>query len=393
MKKLSLILSCVLLLSVFVAGCNHIPFEAKSKVEQQIEAMQAQHATDLRNAIQTESTQKDVIIQDQQSQLQAASDSLYGATYGFKFFVAPAPSRLDTIIDNFAIEAQAAIKTPPTYIAIVAENARLATELDETKTTLVQVEADHQKALVANAQIADEKDKQAAILVQVQKTDAAKEQTYNDQLQAKQGNLNELNNTIIAKEKAAADEVAATKALKLKLMLWCGIGALACLAGAIYSPIGKEGLIIGAATLGGATAAIPFIQEWMILVAMLVVAAILTIYFLYKHNLLSKSNVNMISAVQDSIDKGEGAITGSLAAWNTKYVKTVNGIAEVPDPTVESYIDAVLMKLGRLPAPIATGSASDLTGSVVLPSVTPTPTPKPVVTVITSATPASSSSV
>lgn len=365
MKKNSLILFAILvtgLLSCGFTACQTIPFQLKSTTEKQIAAMQAQHEIDQRNALQAISSQKDKVIVAKTDQLQGVSNSLYGANSGYKLYTNP--QRLDTLINNFVTEAQAADDVPPTYQSILAVNQRLTTELDTTKTTLAQIQADHQAALAVNAQLVDEKNKQTAVLVQQQKDEAAKEQVYNDQIQAKQKVLDDTNNKIIAAEDTKKQEIQATQALKLKLMLWCGIGALLCVAGAVYSPVGKEGLAIMAAVLGGAAAAIPFIQAWMILAAGLLATAIIVCYYLYKHNLLSKTNTTLVSAVQEEVEKGNTAVANTVASWATKYVKNADGTTtEVPDPSVLGQIEAVLKNLGRLPT----------SGSVA--SSTPTPTP------------------
>jgi hypothetical protein len=125
------------------------------------------------------------------------------------------------------------------------------------------------------------------------------------------------------------------------------------LAGAIYSPIGKQGFAIGGVVLGGATVAIPYIEGWMIAVAILVVALIGAAIAAVKFNLLNKANTNMVHAIQDDIEQGSTTIKSNLKAWNTKYVKNGDGtVTEVPDAGVEGVIKSKLMEVGRLPTDI-----------------------------------------
>jgi hypothetical protein len=329
-----------LIIAMFaMVGCSHIPFELKSKAEKEIAQMKFQHQEDTKAAVQKISEQKDFVIQAQELQLQAAANSLYGANYGYRFY--QSPSRLDMIINNRVLEAFAAVKTPPTYEAIAKENERMAVELDETKTTLADLKKSHDIVVAANTEIANDKDKQVAIVKQMEKDMIKKEAEYNKALGLKQNELDAVNNKIIAMEKEKADSQASTERLKRELMIACGIGALLCLAGAIYSPIGKQGFAIGGVVLGGATVAIPYIEGWMIAVAILVVALIGAAIAAVKFNLLNKANTNMVHAIQDDIEQGSTTIKNGDGT-----------VTEVPDAGVEGVIKSKLMEVGRLPTDI-----------------------------------------
>jgi hypothetical protein len=354
MRKKVYILVVCLAAFLFSAGwtsCVHIPYEAKSEVTRQLDELKKNHEIDKAVDLAKLSGQKDKVIQSKDLQLQTISNSLYGANEGFKYYYKP--GRLDIIINNRVTEAQAAVGVPPTYEAIVKENARLALELDETKTSLSQLSATHKEVVASNTKISDESKKQQAEIERLEKEQLTKDAAYLVKLNAKQDELNTVNSKIQSMLQQKADDEQATKELKQKLMLWCGIGALACLAGAIYSPVGKQGFVIGGIVLGGAAVAIPFITLWMVLVGVLVVSAICGVALAMKFNLLNKTNTTLVQGIQDDIENGSTTIKSSIKAWNTKYVKAADGsITEVPDKAVNNLIQSTLMKVGRLPTDV-----------------------------------------
>lgn len=353
MKKLKSIflIALIAFVSVGFTSCQSIPFESKAKVQLELEQMQRQYEMDKQDALKTISAQKDGVIKAQENQLQEASNSLYGADYGFRFYTEP--ERLDIIINNRVKEAQSAIATAPTYEAIQKENERMALELDETKTSLETLKKTHLAVVEEKTLIAEEKDKQVEAVLQLEKKMADADALYIKNMTAKQGELNDLNNKIISMEKERADNQASIERMKTKLMWACGIAAVLCLAGAIYSPVGKDVLGTLAAVFGGATVGIPYIEGWHILVAILLVAAVMIGKFMYRHNISEKVNTNLIHAIEDTKQQVNNAevvktLKTNLKAWNGKYSEKNGEIVTVSDPTVEKYISEKLMETGRL---------------------------------------------
>lgn len=134
-------------------------------------------------------------------------------------------------------------------------------------------------------------------------------------------------------------------------MIGCGIAAAICVIGTIYSPVGKGSLAIAAAVFGGAAAAIPFIEGWMILIGVLAVALIITAIFLYKHHVADKTSDNLINHIQDMkenpniSDDVKKMLKESLTQWNSKYI---DGKSTTTDISVENYIKSKLKTHGRL---------------------------------------------
>ena len=355
-------------------GCQYIPiakdYRNVKDVQIQIDKLNAAHELALAaNTVAVENKMTELLAQ-KDAQLQGAADSLYGAGEAFKYYLTPV--RLDIIIHNRVEEAQAAVGRAPTFAAIQKENARLLTELDETKTSLAQLQKTHTDEVAAKTKLSEDAIRIQKELEGVKQAKLDAEVEFNAKNKLLSDKLRTANTIIQSDLRQKADDQASIERLKEKLMMACGALALLALAGAYFSPVGKPFLITTAAALGGATVAIPFIEGWMVATALGLIAAIVVITFLVKHNTVVKANTNLISAIQDTKDSATpnspATLMENVQAWNTKYVKDASGkIVSVPDTKVENYIQKTLIGLGRLPAP------------VVLPTepaaVTPAPTP------------------
>ena len=353
-----------------LTSCNYIPplskdYVKKTELVQQIAKLNTEHQTQLDLKTTEIKNLYEIQIGSLENQLQAGANLLYGAHEAFKYY--QAPNRLNLIIDNRVTEAQSAMGRAPTYEAIKAENLRLQNELDEKKTTIEQLNAAHVEKIKEVTKLSEE-----TLLVKKQLETAkseylAIEQDYIKKNGELQKQLNDANDKIqkdqvaaLAAETEKNNNNAAIERMKTKLMWACGAGALACLLGAIYSPVGKEGFAIIGGSLGLATVAIPYIQGWMILTAIIVIILGTAVVFAYKHNLLSKTNVNMVHAIQDDIEQGSTTIKKNLSAWNTKYVTNADGtITEVPDTAIKRLITSTLMQIGRLTTDKSSTSGSN----------------------------------
>jgi hypothetical protein len=345
----------LMILALSLTGCHLLEsilykeYSRKSDVERQIDDLKKKHDADVASKISDVQVKLEKTIQAQDNQLQEGANKLYGANEAFKFYTTP--SRLDLIINNRVVEAQAAIGKSPTYEAIKAENQRLKDELDEKKTSLEDLIKKHNQVVADNARLVD----QANIAkkeVQAAKDEWLKtEQKYITDAKSLNDKLKEANAKIQAALQEKLDNAAAVERMQTKLMIGCGIMAALCVLGTIYSPVGKSSLAIAAATFGGAAVAIPHIQGWMILAAALVICVIVTIIFLYKHHVADTTNENLINHIQDikenpSIpDEVKTIIKGSLSQWNSKYVGDKLSQA---DNKVEDYIKSKLKDYGRL---------------------------------------------
>lgn len=320
-----------------------------SDAENKIKTLEEKHKQEVAEKVKDVQTKLEKTIEAQDNQLQEGANKLYGANEAFKFY--KNPERLDLIINNRVIEAQVAIGKSPTYKAVKEENERLKKELDEKLTSLDDLRKKHNEVVAENAQLAETTVK-AKKEVELAKAEWLRtEQKYISDSAALQNKLKEATDKIIQMEKERGDNAASIERMKTKLMIGCGIAAALCVIGTLYSPVGKGSLALGAAIFGGAAAAIPFIEGWMILLATLLVALIITIIFLYKHHVADKTADNLVNHIQDMKenpnipDDVKKMFKESLSQWNSKYV---DGKSTTTDVSVENYIKSKLKTHGRL---------------------------------------------
>jgi ABC-type multidrug transport system fused ATPase/permease subunit len=325
-------------------------YSKKTDVEKQISELQEKHKQEIDIKVKDVQGKLEKTIQSQDNQLQEGANKLYGANEAFKYY--QTPQRLDIIINNRVTEAQAAIGKAPTYKAIQEENERLKKELDEKLTTLEELRNKHTQVVAENTKLSEETVK-AKKEVELAKAEWLKtEQKYISDSALLNSKLKDANDKIIELEKKRADHEAAVERMKTKMMIWCGIGAVVALAGAIYSPVGKRGLAIIAGVLGGAAAAIPFIEPWMIGTAIFVVLAGVLIAFLNKYRVAEKTTDNLVNHIEDVKTQLKTAnpellstVKQSLKEWNTNYTKDGK---TVHDTSVDKFIKERLKQYGRL---------------------------------------------
>lgn len=373
MKKQPIKKTALVFAMLALTACSNLPiisqkeleasYLKKTEAEKQLQQVKENYQNELAsNSVQL-STKKDMVINGQDTQLQAGANALYRLQQASSM---PYTAGLLEFVNARSIEGFTAMGRSPSIKEIVEGGDRL-------KSYLAAYQGNDQAAIDKLKREHDELVKQNGILVET--TKLARQEVENvkkerEEIQQKfiadnakaQANLNVANDTVIKKEQAliAAEKEAKEKAesferLKRQLMIWCGIGAVLALAGAVYSPVGKSGLAIISGVLGLVTVALPFVQPWMVwvlfgIVAVAILAAIGL--FLYRHNLAEVANTNMIHAIEDTKQKKDATVEdlrSNLRAWNTKYVKDGAGkISTVTDNKVESYIKSKLMQAGRL---------------------------------------------
>lgn len=343
----------------------------KSEAEKQLQQVKENYQVELAKNSEQLSSKKDSVIDGQDAQLQAGANALYRLQQATSL---PYTAGLLEFISARSVEGFTAMGRPPSIKEIVEGGERL-------KSYLAAYQGNDQPAIEKLKREHDELVKQNGILVETTKLAKQEVETVKKERQdieqkfiadnAKaQADLNVANDQVIKKEnaRAEAEKKAREKAegferLKRQLMIWCGIGAVLTLAGAVYSPVGKTGLAIISGVLGLATVSLPFVQPWMVWILFGVVAVAVLAALglcLYRHNLAEVANTNMIHAIEDTKEK-KGAtvedLRANLKAWNTKYVKAGAGkIVTVTDQKIEDYINSKLMQTGRLEATTATST-------------------------------------
>lgn len=336
-----------LLLCFALMGCvNPIAglLVSKSAKEKEIAALKADYEGRIGSARQEVNAAKDKVIAGKDAQMVGAANSFYGQSVVFSSI--HTPTRTDLLFDNLAKEGHAAIgNVPPTPEAMKAMNERLRNELDETKTSLSQLQNSHQAALAQNTALAEQARKHIAELAAAEVAKTKLEADYQIKLAAKQTELIETQNTLIAAEKARADDRAALQALKTKMSIVLGILALVGIAAAIYNPFLKQQCGLFGAVCGLVSIGIWWVQPWHVAIA--AGAAIIGVlgWVLIKHGKEERVADALSLAFEDIKEKG-----GSLAAAAETVVKDrlsryrrVGGkLVTEPNTALEQHIDQKL---------------------------------------------------
>ena len=168
---------------------------------------------------------------------------------------------------------------------------------------------------------------------------------HNAALIVEQGKLIESQGKIVSLERQRSDDVEWIRKMKLKAMAVCGLLALACTAGGIFSPIFKDKFIIAAAAFGVAAAAIMYVQPWMICVAIGAIILALIIKMTLDHHVMDKTATNAVSYIQAN----KPTDTSALKDFMGKYSSDSQGnTIVVPDPAVEKVITNILKSTNQL---------------------------------------------
>ncbi len=349
------LLICTLVcVALICGGCATLEHQiskyvvTKSAAEKQVEAVKADYATRIDAKAAEIGAAKDAIIKAKDAQMDSASGSLWAITQVQDTIKTPA--RTDYLIRNYSQEGFVALGSRTPSAAIMATlNKRIADELDETKTSLAQLDATHKAALTENQRLVDAakvaSDKEAALEKALSDLRTEKDTA----LAAAQAKLNEVNDQLIAAEKARGDDAKARQAALTKVSTVAGALSLLCLAAAIWLPIWKDKAAIGAGVFALAAVGVWMIQPWMVGAAVGVAVLGIAGWAVYEHNKASSTAQDVYRAVNEfktkASDKYNADLKPILDSWLVKYVK--NG-ATVPNTAATDHIDTVLKKAGDL---------------------------------------------
>lgn len=342
------IISCILM--VCFMGCTAIKTQisklsgAEAAKTREIATLQADFSQKLEANTAALNAAKELQANALKGQLKGAANSFYAQDQLYRTI--PVPVRTDLIWHNYSLEGWTAVgNIMPDYEVMLKINDRLKKELDEKQTTLADLQKTHQAVLAENQKLNDATKAANDRIEALVKERTAAEVIFDKQLADKQGELVKLSAQRADLEKQRADDAAAIHAMKMKLSMIAGGLALLCIAGIIYSPVGKGGLAVFGAVSGLASVGIWYLTGPVILGVVVVVAVIAAGWGLYKHHSSDKTVVALTSFLHD---KGQLA-SADLAEWTTKYVKNGNGgTIAVPDKAVLKVIDDKLIAGNKL---------------------------------------------
>lgn len=343
MKK---IFAIIILLSVFFAGCasslDRFGYIPKTNLEKEISALRVSTQEDLKKKELELRAALGGVIEKKDAQIASASDSLYGATLVRPYF--KEDSRPLVIVYSRIEEAKAALGVGPTLKGMQEEQARLLRELDETLTSLAQLKATSEAKTKENGALVEATKQFEAKVVQLEQEKIKSEREGLEKIVSKQDELNAANNVIIGKEKENAESRKYIEANKLRISISCGFLAVACVAGAFFSPIFKDKLALGAGLFGVISISVIFLEPWHVALAFGLILVAAGAWILRKTSVGQKTNENLINAIQSIKEKSgdlyEKHIKPELVEWNTKYLKTGE---KVKDEAVAKNIESILI--------------------------------------------------
>lgn len=258
-----LVLGAAFLLS----SCTHSALSellvTRSSKEREIAALREEFA----GRISALNAERDGLLKSvsaaKDGQMAGAGNLLFAADLAFKTIFAP--TRTDLAINNYVNEAWVALGRPmPTWQQMQEIHQRVKDELDETKTSLEQLRANHARALEQNKALAETTRKYEASLAELEAKRLAAEREFAAKLDLKQTELAGVLAKLVAEEKSRADDRAALQAVKTKFSLVLGILALAAVAGTVYLPVYRRESAVFAGICAAASLGIWWIEPWMI---------------------------------------------------------------------------------------------------------------------------------
>ncbi len=262
------------------------------------------------------------------------------------------PTRTDLVAHNFVIESWAALGNPlPDYAMLVKINERVTKELDETKTSIADLQKSHSAALAENQKLTDTTKIWSDKLAASEKQRADLETQYRTNLDAKQQDIIALQQKIVAAETARADDAKAIQEAKTKASAILGGLALLCVVGVIYSPVGKTGLIIFGSICGLAAVAIWVIKVWMVLTVCGVGVVGLAGYALYTHRKEEKLSDALVLGFEDVKNESSdlwAKIAPKIQERLKSYKKENGKLVTKEDPSMQALIDKKLADFDHL---------------------------------------------
>ena len=337
-------------------GCNTNPLSGlivtKGQKEREVAALRVEHDGKMATLRQETETKTAQLLSSNLAQKQAAAAAFAGQDLVFKSIVTP--TRTDLITHNLALEGWAALGVQPTYEVMKAMNDRIAVELDETRTSLEQLQKNHIAALAQNEALAKATEQFQRELSALEERRKSQEREFAAKLDEKQSEIIGLQNEIVAAAEDKSASIARRDAQIAKLSWGAGIIAALCVAAAIFSPVFKQELGIAAVVFGGAAASLPFMEGWVALAAVGAVLAGIVVWVAVKYRKEEKVADALVLAAQDVKESApevwENSVKPAVKDRLAKYKKGAAGkLTTVPDKALEQHIDQKLAEYDMLP--------------------------------------------
>ncbi len=333
------------------AGCATLgdyTLAKRSAIDAQIATARAETETKLKGLTDQQVT----LLRDKVGALESREQA--SADYLFKGLATSntlkTPTRPELVMGQ-SIQ-QTATQLPPATPAAQAKAFQdLKTELDETRISTDALRAQYETELGkarAEGAVKDGAVKDlTAKLVQVDQERVTVLTKARDTEVALGDKRKALDDAALAAKTKEADDAKSVQAIKLKMSSITGILTLLCIAGAIWSPVFKQQLGLGAVVFGIVSAAIWYVTGPMVVIAVAIAVLGLVLWAVKNHYIASKTLSNVVHAVQEVKTTARAdydrVLAPALASWQTSYDKAGN---PVPDQAAIAHVDSVLMRTG-----------------------------------------------
>lgn len=340
----------LIVIALMATSCGHLDYTVtkRSTIDGQIAAARAETEAKLAalNTQQTGLLQR--TIAEMTARDQRAADYLFKGSATFATL--KAPTRPEMVMGQ-SISQTAAQLPAATPEAQAAAFKALQTELDEAKTSTETLRVQYEKELgVARAEGAASQAAVKELATKVAEVEQARVTVLTKAGQIErdlQAAKDKVQDAALASKTEEAARAKSVQAIKMRFSSITGVLTLLCIAGAIYSPVFKRQMGIAAVALAVVTAAIWYVEGWMIAVAVGVAVVVLIAWAAKNHYVESKAASNVYHAIQSirdtASDDYERVVKPKLTEWMTTYTKDGK---TVPDQAAIAHVDEVLKATG-----------------------------------------------
>jgi len=323
-------------------------------------ALEIKHETNIKIKEADIAQKKDEVISAKQAQLQEVANKLYGEAITFNSIPetkkkSPEFLRQVFIMHNRATEANSAVGLPPTTKAIKEEADRLKVELDETLTSLDDLQHKHDTVVAENIKLVDAASIKEAELTKAKDALVTLEKANAIELKTRAKKIIDLQDVINANEKTRSDNKAWEQEQKHNMMMVTGGLSLVAIIAAIYIPLFRKQCVLAGIALGFVTFAILYLQPIHILLSGSSLLLLIGLWVILDHRHKEKEEEFKQSVAQDtyraieeikrkSPEVYEKTIKPVLEEWHTVYDKESGFV--IPNGRAQEHIDEVLIKAG-----------------------------------------------
>lgn len=302
--KIKKILIILIGLTLLLSGCNQLALKAgyqkKSEVVLEIDKLKK----DKQDALDDQKAKIEKAKDDYYSQLKSNFQQTVNWTYGASLAsnLKSNKTRLDNIID-LRISTALSFGMAPTPEAIIEQNKTLKEELDETRVTnqeLTKRYNDKEKEAQDARKSEEEKNKK---IEEVRKEGQLAVDKIQVSIDGKQNELNKINDKLITTEQNLSAKSASLERLKKTIMMWLFGGAALCAIGTYFFRAWE--LAVGAAICTGLAIAIPFIEPWMVLTALLATVVVGGVAIYLRSHTEKKIGDRALGAIQEVRNESE----------------------------------------------------------------------------------------